>query len=92
MAFLIIFVLAFVLDFVLRRKGRRKWVSIAAPVVCSVLFVLFDAYVLPYRGGGASMWPIAVLFGAPVAVGGGLLGVVIARRLDKSRQGGDSPF
>ena len=92
MAFLIIFVLAFVLAFVLQHKGKRPWVSITVPVVCFVLFVLFDAYVLPYRGGGASMWPIAILFGAPVAAGGGLLGVVIARRFSKSGQGGDNAF
>lgn len=80
MAFLIVLVLAFVLALVLQRKFKRQWVSVTVPVVCFVAFVLFDAYVLPYRGGGASMWPIAILFGAPVAVVGGLVGVFVARR------------
>lgn len=92
MAFLIIFVLAFVLGLVLQRKGKRLWVSITAPVACFVAFVLFDAYVLPYRGGGASMWPIAILFGAPVVAAGGLLGFLVARRFSKSGQGGDNAF
>jgi hypothetical protein len=30
-------------------------------------YLLFDEYVLPYRGGGASMWPVAQLFGGTVA-------------------------
>lgn len=80
MAFLIVFVLAFVLALVLQRIGKRLWVSISVPIACFVAFVLFDAYVLPYRGGGASMWPIAILFGAPVAAVGGLVGALVARR------------
>jgi len=77
MAFLIIFILAFVLALVLQRKGERQWVSITVPVVCFVAFVLFNAYILVYRGGEAEMWPIEILFGAPVALAGGLLGYFI---------------
>ena len=29
--------------------------------------LLFQEYVFPYKGGGASMWPIAMLFGGTVA-------------------------
>jgi len=90
MAFLIVFVPAFVIALVLRLKGKRQWMSNTAPTVCFVVFVLFDAYVLPYRGGGASMWLIAIMFGAPVAAGVGLLGVIVARRFSKSGQGGDN--
>jgi hypothetical protein len=89
MAFLIIFVFAFVLALVLQRKGKRLGFSVTVPVVCFVTFVLFDAYVLPYRGGGASMWPIAILFGAPVALVGGLLGFLNGHRFWKTRQSGD---
>jgi len=88
MAFVIIFVLAFILAFVLQFTVKCQWVSITVPVVCFVGFVLFDAYVLPYRGGGASMWPIAIIFGVPVVVAGGLLGVNVGRRFIKPRQGG----
>ncbi len=87
MAFLIVFALAFMLVLVLHRKIGRWWVSVSVPVVCFVLFVLFDAYVLPYRGGGTSMWPIAILFGAPVAFLGGVCGVFGTRWFKKPRQG-----
>lgn len=30
-------------------------------------YLLVNEYVLPYRGGGASMWPIAQLFGGSIA-------------------------
>lgn len=86
MAFLIIFVAAFILALVLQHKGKRIGFSVTAPFICLVAFVLFDAYVLPYRGGGASMWPIAILFGAPVVLAGGLLGFFIGRRFWKTRQ------
>lgn len=39
-------------------------------------FVLFDAFVLPYRGGGASMWPIALVIGSFVGVLVGGIGVL----------------
>lgn len=86
MAFLIIFVVAFILALALQRKGKSLRFSVTVPVVCFVAFVLFDAYVLPYRGGGASMWPIAILFGAPVVFAGGLLGFFAGRRFGKPRQ------
>ena len=92
MAFLIIFVVAFVLALVLQHKSKHLGFSVTVPVVCFVAFVLFDAYVLPYRGGGASMWPIAILFGAPVVLAGGLLGFFIGRRFWKPRQSGKNAF
>ena len=91
-AFLIIFILAFVLSLGLQRRGERQWVSITVPVVCLVAFVLFNAYISVYRGGEAEFWPIEILFGAPVALVGGLLGYFISRRFWKSGQGGDTAF
>jgi hypothetical protein len=35
--------------------------------------LLFMEYVMPYQGGGASMWPIAQLFGGTVAAVVGVL-------------------
>jgi hypothetical protein len=35
--------------------------------------LLFSEYCLPYRGGGASMWPIAQLFGGTIAAGTGVV-------------------
>jgi hypothetical protein len=40
--------------------------------------LLFMEYVLPYQGGGASMWPIAQLFGGTVAAVVGLLSYAVS--------------
>jgi asparagine N-glycosylation enzyme membrane subunit Stt3 len=92
MAFLIILLVAFVLALALQRKGKRLGYAVLAPVASFVVFVLFDAYVLPYRGGGVSMWPIAIMFGAPVAFAGGLLGFIIGRRFGKPSKGEENAF
>jgi hypothetical protein len=81
MAFLVLSGLAFLTSFVLHWLKGWSWLSILAPVVTFIAFLLFDAYVLPYRGGGASMWPIAVMFGSPIALLGAIFGVVVARSL-----------
>ena len=41
---------------------RRLPVSIVVPAVVLSLWILFTEFLQPYKGGGASMWPIAVLF------------------------------
>jgi hypothetical protein len=39
----------------------------------SLLILLYNEYFVPYQGGGASMWPIALIFTAtPAAVCAGL--------------------
>jgi VanZ family protein len=43
------------------------WIAGAAAWLLMLAYLLFNEYVLPYRGGGASMWPIAQLFGGTVA-------------------------
>ncbi len=51
-------------------RFRSKFTGIAAAAVpwfVLLLFILFSEYYLPYQGGGASMWPIAQLFGGTVA-------------------------
>nr|WP_315472445.1 hypothetical protein [uncultured Undibacterium sp.] len=73
MAFLIIFVLAFTLAFVLQHKGKRLGFSVTMPLVCFLAFVLFAEFVSPSLGSGASIWPIAIIFGAPVVLAGTLL-------------------
>lgn len=40
--------------------------------------LLFMEYLLPYQGGGASMWPIAQLFGGTVAAVVGLLSFAVS--------------
>ena len=53
----------FVTGLVLRLRGKQDktaWIisSLAIPAI-----LLFDEFILPYRGGGASMWPIAIVIG-----------------------------
>ncbi len=53
--------------------GGAAWLGVLA-------WLLFCEYVLPYQGGGASMWPIAQMFGGTFAavVAGGAAGVTVA--------------
>jgi hypothetical protein len=44
-------------------KTRRKLPSWLASCCVVPVFVLFAEFILPYKGGGASMWPIALMFG-----------------------------
>jgi hypothetical protein len=43
------------------------WIASAVAWLLMLAYLLVNEYVLPYRGGGASMWPIAQLFGGTVA-------------------------
>lgn len=84
MAAIAAIILAAVVGFIvrLRRESARKaWL---AGCVVVPAFVLFAEFVLPHKGGGASMWPIALLFGGlygAAASGAGvyLAGLVIGR-------------
>lgn len=46
---------------------------------CAVvpLFILLEEFVLPYQGGGASMWPIAVVFGGAYGAAASGAGVLV---------------
>jgi uncharacterized transporter YbjL len=47
---------------------------------CTIIpvFILISEFILPYQGGGASMWPIALAFGSFYGAMTGGLGVVLA--------------
>jgi hypothetical protein len=85
MAFVVLFVLSFIAAFALRWIGCLRKMSVLTPPAAFITYILFHAYVLPYRGGGASMWPIAILFGAPVACLGALAGTAASGSLRRSR-------
>jgi hypothetical protein len=61
-------VVAFLVAFAVQWFKRWWWLSVWLPTVGFVALILFDEFVLPYRGGGASMWPLALLFGVPFAI------------------------
>ena len=48
---------------------------------CAVvpLFVLFAEFVLPYQGGGASLWPIAMVVGGVLGAISSAAGLLVAR-------------
>jgi hypothetical protein len=82
---LIAVVVAFLIPFALiwgRLRPLSAWL-LSCPVVPA--FVLFAEFVLPYSGGGASMWPIALAFGTICGAAAAGVGTLIARKLVKAR-------
>lgn len=64
-------------------RGRRAiLVGAAVPWLGLLIWLLYNEFFVPYQGGGASMWPIAQLFGgtAAAAIGAGAAAVVRALR------------
>ncbi|MDH3355117.1 MAG: hypothetical protein OEL79_07885 [Chromatiales bacterium] len=59
----------------LKVKPLNAWLlgCVIVPV-----FVLFAEFVLSYQGGGASMWPIALVFGGAYGAASSAGGVFIA--------------
>jgi hypothetical protein len=53
------------------------------PWLGMLAWLLYNEYFVPYRGGGASMWPIAQLFAGTVAALIGIASYFFARRLFK---------
>ena len=52
----------------------------AIPWLGLLAVLLFMEYGMPYQGGGASMWPIAQLFGGTVAALVGVLSYAVSGR------------
>jgi hypothetical protein len=82
-AFAVLFFAALVVSGTLQCFITRAWLAFLIPFILFVAFVLIDAYVLPYRGGGASMWPIAIMFGGPTVLAGSGVAVLIAVQFRK---------
>jgi len=64
-------------------RGRRGiLIGGAVPWFGLLGWLLYNEYFVPYRGGGASMWPIAQLFGGTIAalVGAGTAVLVTRAR------------
>lgn len=78
MGFLGISAVTFIVAFALQWIKRWWLLSVLLPTVGFVALILFDEFVLPYREGGASMWPLALLFGVPITIVASLLGVLCA--------------
>ncbi|MBT0588191.1 hypothetical protein [Alteromonas oceanisediminis] len=48
--------------------------------------ILYSEYFMPYQGGGASMWPVAQLFGGTVAAVVGVITFKICRKFIGSKK------
>ncbi|RJG03456.1 hypothetical protein D3878_19185 [Noviherbaspirillum sedimenti] len=65
-------------------RGRIGLVcSGAVPWVGLLGWLLYNEYFVPYRGGGASMWPVAQLFAGSVAALVGVVSYKVFKRLLK---------
>ena len=61
---------------------KKSWAVYAAgaiPWFILLTAILFTEYLMPYQGGGASMWPIAQLIGGTVAAVIGVVSFKITR-------------
>lgn len=61
---------------------KKSWAVYAAgaiPWFVLLFAILFTEYLVPYQGGGASMWPIAQLIGGTVAAVIGVVSFMITR-------------
>jgi hypothetical protein len=57
-------------------RGRIVIITGAAiPWFGMLVWLLYNEYFVPYQGGGASMWPIAQLFGGTIAA---VIGAAVA--------------
>ena len=79
MFFLLLYILGLLISMGLERWLRSAVIALSAPSLGFIAWVLFGAFVLPYGGGGASMWPIALLFGIPVVLAGSACGLFVCR-------------
>ncbi len=78
---------AFVVGLVLRLRGMKLFVAWLLAFCVVPAFVLIAEFVLPYMGGGASMWPIALVVGGIFGAISGGLGVIIASFFVKDKKG-----
>ena len=61
---IVVLIIAAIIAFSLRHHGRNEYISLLVPSLIIPVFILIDMYVLPYHGGGASFWPLEIIFGS----------------------------
>ena len=72
---------ALVVGLVLCAAGVKPMFSFLFGSTVVPVSVLFAEFALPYSGGGASMWPVALLFGGAYGAVASLVGVLAGRYL-----------
>ena len=66
---------------ILCKKSWAIYVAGAIPWFGLLAAILYTEYFTPYQGGGASMWPIAQLFGGTIAAVVGVIAYKVVRNL-----------
>ena len=82
MGFVVLFFASSVVAALLDYWTRRWLVAVLVPPIGLAAAIVFDVYVMPHpnvHGHGYALWPIAVIFGSPVALLGAISGVVTLR-------------
>ena len=83
---IVIIIIPGIVGFLLRLRGLREIPAWLLSCIVIPSFILIDEFILPYHGGGASMWPIAIVVGSFVGAMTGGFGVVIASHYVKRRK------
>ena len=78
--------LAFLGGVMLQFFLRRLPVAIVIPSAALSLWILLTELLQPYKGGGASMWPIALFFIIVYSAGAATIGAVGALVITKARK------
>ena len=66
-------------------KNWAIYIAGAIPWFGLLIALLYTEYYMPYQGGGASMWPIAQLFGGTIAAITGIVFYKLTKVVKKSR-------
>jgi hypothetical protein len=65
---------------------HRILISCLFPVLLYVACSTFIEFLIPHHGGGASFWPIDILFAGPLAGVGGVCGALLTIKYLKSKK------
>ena len=83
-----IMVVAFFGGAIIQLLFRCLPVSIVVPAAALSLWILFTEFLQPYKGGGASMWPIALFFvitHSVIGAGGGAQLIAVITKTGKPK-------
>ncbi len=76
MKIIIVLMVSFFVGFAFRVKGCSQNKALALASLIMPSFILIAEFIMPHKGSGASMWPIALIFGTIYGTIVGGLGVI----------------
>lgn len=87
-AWIVLITISSVIGVLTERYIKTKLAFIFAAIIPFALFsaaVLYEVYFIPYQGGGASMWPVAIVFGGAAAAVTGLVAFTLTKVISTKR-------